>query len=74
MFKDPVAAGRAGGLATLERHGREHYVACGRAGGRPTRQEARDKAWAEINEAVRRARARKRKEESDITPALAPTE
>lgn len=30
----PAERGRLGGLATLQRHGRSHFVAAGQAGGR----------------------------------------
>lgn len=55
---DPAkqAAGRAGGLATLNRHGVDHYRACGRLGGRPTRAEALAKALAELQRAAKWAR------------------
>ena len=35
MVKDPqkVAAGHMGGLRTLQRHGRDHFVRIGRKGG-----------------------------------------
>ena len=47
--------GRKGGLATLAKHGREHYVALGKLGGRPTWGEALAKAQAQ--EAERKSRS-----------------
>ena len=44
---------RKGGLATLAKHGREHYARIGRLGGRPNFKQALEKAQAREAEARR---------------------
>jgi len=42
--------GRKGGLATLQRHGTQHFQKAGRLGGRPSFQEALTRAWQKCKE------------------------
>ena len=51
-------AGKTGGLVTVMRYGRDHMVAIGKLGGRPTWQQALDKACCQQEEARKRARCR----------------
>ena len=52
--------GRKGGQALLQRYGREHFIAMGRRGGRPTWREALLRAEARAAE-TRTKRGRPRK-------------
>ena len=44
LLKQPREAAPKGGAATLERHGRVHFSELGKRGGRPTFEEALEKA------------------------------
>jgi len=63
------AAGRLGGLAVVERYGREWMQTIGRRGGRPTWQAALARAWQ--REEARGARLKK-KEVFGRTSAVPP--
>ncbi len=63
-------AGRMGGLATWRRHGKEHYVAMGKKGGRPRALTLEDILRQKQSQEAARDKENKTKEENGYPSAL----